>query len=166
MHYFVTGGTGFIGRFLVPRLLDRGGIVHLLVRESSLEKVESLRTLWGVGEDQVKAVVGDLSKNRLGLSKRDIAEIKAYQRPPPATERVFSAVATLLKVGKKYKSAWDGVKAMTSDPNFLMKLESFDMNQVTRKQLLVVSKRAPSQCCTLRPDSYSSVICTCSLSEE
>ncbi|HAN69295.1 MAG TPA: hypothetical protein DCQ70_12460, partial [Halieaceae bacterium] len=25
MNYFVTGGTGFIGRFLVPRLLDRGG---------------------------------------------------------------------------------------------------------------------------------------------
>ena len=27
MNYFVTGGTGFIGRFLVPRLLDRGGTV-------------------------------------------------------------------------------------------------------------------------------------------
>ena len=72
MQYFVTGGTGFIGRFLVPKLLDRGGVVHMLVRESSVEKIEALRTLWGVNEDQVIAVVGDLSKNKLGIRKKDM----------------------------------------------------------------------------------------------
>ena len=31
MNYFLTGGTGFIGRFLVEKLLARGGTVHVLV---------------------------------------------------------------------------------------------------------------------------------------
>ena len=43
MDYFVTGGTGFIGRFLVGKLLDRGGSVHVLVREASLDRFEALR---------------------------------------------------------------------------------------------------------------------------
>jgi len=30
----VTGGTGFIGRFFIPKLLERGGKIYLLVRES------------------------------------------------------------------------------------------------------------------------------------
>jgi uncharacterized protein YbjT (DUF2867 family) len=33
MSYFVTGATGFIGRFLVGNLLKRKGTVHVLVRK-------------------------------------------------------------------------------------------------------------------------------------
>jgi thioester reductase-like protein len=33
MSYFVTGATGFIGRHLVERLLEREGDIHVLVRE-------------------------------------------------------------------------------------------------------------------------------------
>ena len=67
MNYFVTGGTGFIGRFLIPKLLDRGGTIYLLVRASSMSKVVGLRELWGADEEQVIAVEGDLSRPKLGV---------------------------------------------------------------------------------------------------
>lgn len=74
MDYFVTGGTGFIGRFLVPRLLDRGGRVFLLVRPASLERVEALRGIWGAAPEQVIAVPGDLTRTRLGVKPAWVRE--------------------------------------------------------------------------------------------
>ncbi|HEY6892934.1 MAG TPA: SDR family oxidoreductase, partial [Rhodanobacteraceae bacterium] len=35
MAYFVTGATGFIGRFVVANLLARGDVVYALVRKGS-----------------------------------------------------------------------------------------------------------------------------------
>ena len=67
MNYFLTGGTGFIGRILVPKLLDRGATIYLLVRRESMPKLDALRDLWGADDDQVIAVEGDLSKPRLGV---------------------------------------------------------------------------------------------------
>ena len=43
MNYFLTGGTGFIGRFFVENLLSRGGTIHLLVRDSSRHKLDELK---------------------------------------------------------------------------------------------------------------------------
>ncbi len=68
MNYFVTGGTGFIGRFLVSKLLDRGGKIYLLVRPGSLSKVDGLRDIWGATSKQVIAVPGDLNSPKLGVA--------------------------------------------------------------------------------------------------
>jgi NAD(P)-dependent dehydrogenase (short-subunit alcohol dehydrogenase family) len=73
--YFVTGATGFIGRFLVERLLEREGTIYVLVREGSKGRLEELRSRWGVGEDRVVGVVGDLSQRRLGISDEDIERL-------------------------------------------------------------------------------------------
>ena len=73
MSYFVTGATGFIGRYLVEELLDhREGDIHVLVRASSLPRMERMITRWGTS--RVKPVVGDLGQDRLGLDESWIAE--------------------------------------------------------------------------------------------
>ena len=68
--YFVTGATGFVGRHLVERLLERDGDVYVLVREGSRERLDALIERWGAG-DRVKPVVGDLSEPLLGVSEED-----------------------------------------------------------------------------------------------
>jgi thioester reductase-like protein len=73
--YFVTGATGFIGRHLVERLLEREGTIYVLVREGSRGRLEELRNRWGVDEDRVVGIVGDLSQPRLGVSDNDIGRL-------------------------------------------------------------------------------------------
>ncbi|MDX6587039.1 MAG: hypothetical protein QOI31_1512 [Solirubrobacterales bacterium] len=75
MGYFVTGATGFIGRNLVELLLKREGTVYVLVREGSKGRLEELRSRWGVDEDRVVGIVGDLSQARLGVSDEDVARL-------------------------------------------------------------------------------------------
>ncbi|MEA2192106.1 MAG: hypothetical protein QOI73_2227 [Solirubrobacteraceae bacterium] len=74
MTYFVTGATGFIGRHLVERLLERDGDIHVLVREGSQERLGRLVERWGAG-DRVKPVVGDLLAPWLGLADEQIAAL-------------------------------------------------------------------------------------------
>ena len=75
MGYFVTGATGFIGRNLVELLLKREGTIYVLVREGSKGRLEELRSRWGVDEDRVVGIVGDLSQARLGVSDEDVAKL-------------------------------------------------------------------------------------------
>ena len=75
MAYFVTGGTGFIGRFLVANLLKRGEPIYILVRKGSQKKLATLREEWGASEKQVVAVVGDLAKPLLGVAEGDLKKI-------------------------------------------------------------------------------------------
>jgi NAD(P)-dependent dehydrogenase (short-subunit alcohol dehydrogenase family) len=85
MTYFVTGGTGFIGRHLVERLLDRDGDIYVLVREGSTEKLDALVDRWvqerasqnGTAiRDRIKPVIGDLNEPRLGISDQDRDRLK------------------------------------------------------------------------------------------
>ena len=75
MGYFVTGATGFIGRNLVELLLKREGTIYVLVREGSKGRLEELRSRWGVDEDRVVGIVGDLSQARLGVSDEDLQKL-------------------------------------------------------------------------------------------
>jgi thioester reductase-like protein len=76
MAYFVTGATGFIGRFLVEDLLKRGDTVYALVRKHSQKKLADLRETWGVDDKRVIGIVGDLGKQRLGVSDADLKLLK------------------------------------------------------------------------------------------
>jgi NAD(P)-dependent dehydrogenase (short-subunit alcohol dehydrogenase family) len=76
MSYFVTGATGFIGRNLVELLLEREGTIYVLVREGSKGRLEELRNRWGVDEDRIVGIVGDLSEPKLGVSPEDLERLE------------------------------------------------------------------------------------------
>jgi NAD(P)-dependent dehydrogenase (short-subunit alcohol dehydrogenase family) len=73
MQYFVTGATGFIGKRLVKKLLERkGSVVHFLIRKESESKVDDLRAFWGLADAKSAAravpVFGDLTAKKLGVA--------------------------------------------------------------------------------------------------
>jgi NAD(P)-dependent dehydrogenase (short-subunit alcohol dehydrogenase family) len=69
MHYFVTGATGFIGKRLVRKILERKGtVVHFLVRDRSAKRSAALLEYWGVDETRAIAVRGDLALPGLGIT--------------------------------------------------------------------------------------------------
>jgi NAD(P)-dependent dehydrogenase (short-subunit alcohol dehydrogenase family) len=75
MAYFVTGATGFIGRHLVERLLDREGDIYVLVREGSTDKLQTLTEHWGHPQ-RINPVIGDLTRPRLGVSDEQLEQLK------------------------------------------------------------------------------------------
>ena len=78
MHYFVTGATGFIGKRLVKKLLERkGSTVYFLLRGKSAGKAAALRDYWGVSAARAVAVHGDLTTKKLGVSADDIKKLKS-----------------------------------------------------------------------------------------
>ncbi len=76
MNYFVTGATGFIGRNLVQRLLQREGTVYALVRAGSRGRLEELRTSFGPDGARVVPIAGDLAQSSLGVSEEDLLELR------------------------------------------------------------------------------------------
>ncbi|MDO8251946.1 MAG: SDR family oxidoreductase [Rhodoferax sp.] len=77
MQYFVTGATGFIGKRLVKKLLERkGSVVYFLLRKESESKVAGLRQYWGASAARVVPVFGDLTARRLGVSADSLKKLK------------------------------------------------------------------------------------------
>ncbi len=81
MAYFVTGATGFIGRRLVERLLERRGKIHVLVREDSLGRLDEAIEHWERISDatvsrRVHPVIGDLRQPLLGLTDEQVSELE------------------------------------------------------------------------------------------
>jgi NAD(P)-dependent dehydrogenase (short-subunit alcohol dehydrogenase family) len=76
MSYFVTGATGFIGRNLVERLLQREGTIYALVRAGSRGRLEELRTGWGADGARIVPVSGDLTQPGLAISEEDLVAMR------------------------------------------------------------------------------------------
>ncbi|MDX1570306.1 MAG: SDR family oxidoreductase [Xanthomonadales bacterium] len=80
MNYFVTGATGFIGRNLVLKLLQRRGKVYILMRRGSKEKLQALKDSAGTAADRIIPVYGDLTKSNLGVGKKKREELEGNIR--------------------------------------------------------------------------------------
>ena len=75
MSYFVTGGTGFIGRYLIDKLLARKGTIHVLVRKESQKKFAALAKKQGWDPKRVVAVTGDMTAPRCGLTAAQLRSL-------------------------------------------------------------------------------------------
>lgn len=69
MSYFVTGGTGFIGRYVLERLIKRKGKIYVLVRPQSKERMDAVIERIGAPRGRIVQLSGDLTEPNLGLSK-------------------------------------------------------------------------------------------------
>ena len=76
MSYFVTGGTGFIGRRLIARLAAGGEPIYVLVRAGSIERFDSLVRECGSAGRLLVRIEGDLGQELLGVRATDLARLR------------------------------------------------------------------------------------------
>ncbi len=95
----LTGATGFIGRFLLRRLLDdyEQSKIYCLVRASSQQhataRLKDTLSQWGLwqrgDEDRLVAIPGDIAKPRLGLNADD------YRYLTEAVDSIFHCATSV-----------------------------------------------------------------------
>ncbi len=76
MSYFVTGGTGFIGRHVLPLLAARGEPVYVLVRAGSHERLQRIVRECGERGALIVPVEGDLAQDQLGVPAAARAQLQ------------------------------------------------------------------------------------------
>jgi nucleoside-diphosphate-sugar epimerase len=70
MKILITGGSGFIGKKVIEELVDKVEMIYLLVRSSSLHKVESFKNY-----TNIKIIEGDILDNDVVASVNDFVEL-------------------------------------------------------------------------------------------
>jgi len=76
MGYFVTGGSGFIGKRLIRALLERPyARIYVLLRNPSADRVAELFRFWGADATRVTPIKGDVTKRGLGIEAGQLEQI-------------------------------------------------------------------------------------------
>lgn len=76
MNYFVTGATGFIGKFLLERLLARQDAeIYVLIRESSADKFKDMQARYGAAGKHLHMMAGNITTPGL-ISAADFKKLK------------------------------------------------------------------------------------------
>jgi len=117
MAYFVTGATGFIGRFLVAELLEnREGAIYCLCRSTSLDKLDALKDRLG-DKDRIVAVVGDLAKTRLGVDDAEIqrlsGQIEHFIHLPRSTTSPWTPTGSARRTWRARGMRWSWPRPCT-----------------------------------------------------
>jgi thioester reductase-like protein len=100
MAYVVTGGTGFIGKHLIDRLLKRGEPVYAVVRERSRGALDTLiATRWSAHAGLVHPLVGDLTLPYCGVPEADRDALRGKVRG-------LFHLAAIYDMGVDEASAW------------------------------------------------------------
>jgi dynein heavy chain len=66
------------------------------------------------------------------LTKKDLAELKAYAKPPALVEFTLTGVMTVLK----RPATWDEAKKALGDASFMQRLLEYDKDKLTDDSLL------------------------------
>ena len=74
----VVGATGFIGKFLIARLLRNNVQVFALCRniDQQAPQLQQWLTQQGIAHQQLNFIQGDITQPNLGLSKQDWLQLK------------------------------------------------------------------------------------------
>lgn len=100
------------------------------------EEADAIAKDCQAGLDQALPALQEAEDALNVLTKKDIAELKAYAKPPPLVELVLCGVMTVLK----RPPTWDECKKQMGDASFLSKLQEFDKDLINDALIKKINK--------------------------